>query len=133
MTITLKVKAGLTALCLLMLGSFAVIAAPANAAVNTLPQLNKISNAAQLGGNLNEDTIFEQIGKGVQIIMSLLGVIFFLYLLYAGFIWMTSQGDEPKITKAKGMIINSVIGIAIILSALAISTFVLTQLQNATT
>ena len=53
-------------------------------------------------------------------------------MLYAGFLWMTSSGDETKVTKAKGLMVNAVIGLAIVLAAYAITYFVLLYLHTAT-
>lgn len=71
------------------------------------------------------------VGRVIQIILSFLGAIAVLLVMYAGFLWMTSDGDEEKITRAKGILRNAVIGLLIILSSWAIATFVLSQLVNA--
>lgn len=58
-----------------------------------------------------------------------MGVLLLVYIIYAGFLWMTSDGDTGT-KKAKDMIKNAVIGLVIIVSAFAISSFVLTQLAG---
>jgi len=68
------------------------------------------------------------IGRIIQIALSFLGVIALLLIMYAGFLWMTSSGDEDKITRAKTTLKNAVIGLVIILSSWAIVTFVLSRL-----
>jgi len=65
-----------------------------------------------------------KIGAFIQIALSLLGVIFLVLTVYAGFLWMTAGGNEEQITKAKTMIRNSIIGLAIVISAYAITYFV---------
>lgn len=72
------------------------------------------------------------LGRIVQIFLSILGIIAVGLFLYAGFLWMTSGGDESKVTSAKKTMINAVIGIAIILSAFAIVQFILNALADAT-
>ncbi len=57
--------------------------------------------------------------------LSLVGMILFAYLLYAGFLWMTAGGDEKKVGTARTMISQAVIGLVIIVSAYAIATFVI--------
>ncbi len=79
-----------------------------------------------------EDTIFESVGNIVNIFLGILGIIFFLYILWAGFIWMTAAGDGGKVEKAQKMMIQGTIGIIIILSAYAISFFAIDQLLEAT-
>lgn len=71
------------------------------------------------------------IGRIIQIALSFLGVITLLLIMYAGFLWTTSNGDEDKITQAKQIIKNAVIGLVIILSAWSITTFLLTKLAGA--
>jgi hypothetical protein len=50
--------------------------------------------------------------------------------MYAGFLWMTSGGDEEKITRAKKILINGIIGLIIILSSWALTTFILKRFSN---
>jgi len=64
------------------------------------------------------------VGRIIQIALSFLGVIGISLIMYAGFLWMTSGGEEEKISSAKKILINSVIGLVIILSSWAIATFV---------
>lgn len=72
------------------------------------------------------------IGRLIQIILAFLGVITLVLIMYAGFLWMTSGGDEDKVSKAKAMIKNAVIGLVIILSSWGIATFIISRLWNAT-
>lgn len=71
------------------------------------------------------------IGRLIQVLLSLLGVVAVVIIMYAGFIWMTSGGDEDKIGQAKRTLTNAVIGLVIILSAWAITTFVISRLLGA--
>ena len=58
-------------------------------------------------------------------ILGLLGIIFLVLVLYAGFLWMTAAGNEDQVTKAKSILTTSIIGIVIIVAAYAIVKFVL--------
>lgn len=62
----------------------------------------------------------------------LLGVIAISLVIYAGFIWMTSGGNDDKITQAKKILRNALIGLIIVLSAWGITTFILNKLLGAT-
>lgn len=68
------------------------------------------------------------IARVIFIALSLLAVIFIVLIIIAGYQWMTAGGNEEQITKAKKNISNAVIGLAIILSAYAITWFVFTYL-----
>ncbi|TAL19965.1 hypothetical protein EPN90_02025 [Patescibacteria group bacterium] len=68
----------------------------------------------------------------IRNLMGLLGIVAVLLILYGGWLWMSSQGEEEKVTKAKQVLTSAVIGLAIILSAMAIAQFVLRSLEEAT-
>ncbi|MBI2476955.1 IPT/TIG domain-containing protein, partial [Candidatus Uhrbacteria bacterium] len=68
----------------------------------------------------------------VRAILGLLGVVAFAYIVYGGVIWMTAGGRNEAVEKAQSVIVNAVIGLVIILSALAITQFVISRLAQAT-
>lgn len=65
------------------------------------------------------------IGNIIRAAFSVVGVVFFVILLYGGFLWMTASGNEDRIKKAKSLMTNSIIGLLIIIAAYAISEFVI--------
>lgn len=71
------------------------------------------------------------VAKVVQGLLSLLGVIFFVLVVYGGFKWMKAKGDEKEVTAAKDIITNATIGLALVLAAYAISIFVVSRIQSA--
>ncbi len=64
--------------------------------------------------------------------MSLLGILFLCFVLYAGFMWLTSAGEEEKIRKAKSTLVTGVIGMIIIFAAFSIAQLVITAFGCAT-
>jgi|GEM_PF-1024933 len=76
-------------------------------------------------GNRNPQLIIASV---VQVLLGFLGVMAVLLMIYGGFIWMTAGGDEEKVSRAKTLITNAVIGMLIVLSAFAIATFILRAL-----
>ena len=64
-----------------------------------------------------ETSLLEIIGNIISIFLGLLGVIFLVLVIYAGFLWMTSQGSEEKIKTAKNILKNATIGLVITLAA----------------
>ena len=77
--------------------------------------------------NLGTKDLKDVVVNVVNIILGFLGILATLIILYGGFVWMTSGGNADKIDRAKRIIINGVIGLAIILSSYAIARFVLTE------
>lgn len=68
----------------------------------------------------------------INVALGLLGMIAVVIFVYGGFLWMTAAGNDEQVTKAKTMMIQAVVGMAIILSAYAIVNFVITNLLLAT-
>lgn len=68
----------------------------------------------------------------IQVLLSLLGLITVVIIIYAGFLWTTSGGNEDKISQAKKLIKNAAIGLLIILSAWGITYFVLNKILGIT-
>lgn len=63
-------------------------------------------------------------GQIIGIVLSFVGVIFLVLMIYAGISWMTAAGNEQQVSKAKDLLINSIIGLVIIFAAYAITVFV---------
>lgn len=59
-------------------------------------------------------------GTIVATVLSLLGVIFIVLIIYAGITWMTAGGEEAKIEKAQKILRNAIIGLVITVSVYAI-------------
>jgi type IV secretory pathway VirB2 component (pilin) len=74
--------------------------------------------------NILKLTADEVLQNGLNIVYFLAGVVAVIVIIIAGIYYATSAGDSGKITKAKNMILYSVVGIVIILSAFAITNFV---------
>jgi hypothetical protein len=105
------------------------------------------ANAANLGdafrGNLydvsnkagyNPDTKLPEniISTVINTVLSFLGVIFLILIMYAGFLWMTARGNEQRLEKAKDTLTAAIIGLLIIASAYAISFFVMSKISTQT-
>ena len=60
----------------------------------------------------------------IKSLLSLLGILFTVYVIYGGALIMMSAGEEEQITKGKNIIKNGVIGIALILGSYGIVWFV---------
>jgi hypothetical protein len=63
-------------------------------------------------------------GRLIGAVLSFVGVLFLIMMIYAGIMWMTAQGNDQQVTKAKDLLINSIIGIVIIFAAYAITAFI---------
>jgi len=73
------------------------------------------------------------IAKIINVVMGFLGTVAVVIILIGGFKWMTAGGNEEKVGEAKKLLMQGVIGLAIVLAAYSIATFVITGLMEATT
>ncbi len=88
----------------------------------------------QVGGatGLGQQDLRVTIASIIRTVLGFLGILALLIVLYGGFVYMTAGGNEQKVSTAKKILINGGIGLVLILSAFAITQFVLTRLAEAT-
>ena len=79
---------------------------------------------------VTENSMAEIIAMVIKAFLGLLGIIFLILIIYAGYNWMTAQGDEEKVTKAKETLQRAVIGLIIIIAAYSITAFVFSSLPG---
>jgi hypothetical protein len=70
------------------------------------------------------------VGRLISAALGLVGIIFFVLMVYAGFLWMTARGNEKATTKAKEAIVSAVIGLVIVAGAYAITNLIFKGVQN---
>ncbi|MFA6215830.1 MAG: hypothetical protein WC768_04655 [Patescibacteria group bacterium] len=49
--------------------------------------------------------------------LTLIGALFMILVIYAGFLWMTARGNEQQTERAKTLIIQATIGLGIVIGA----------------
>ena len=119
---------------------FAVLAtmsmlAPSLVMAQVTPQVTPDDLGIQYGAatGLGNKDIRVTIASIIRIAMGLLGIVAVVIVLIGGFKWMTAGGNEEGISEAKSWIFAGIIGLAIILSAYALATYVINSLVTATT
>lgn len=80
---------------------------------------------------LGQADLKETIGNLIKVFLGFLGIVAVIIVLMGGFKWMTASGNEDKVSDAKKMLIAGVIGLAIILSAYAITEFIVSSVLEA--
>lgn len=90
-------------------------------------QKSVIDNALGLGAQDPRVTI----AKIIRVALGFLGILAVSLVLYGGWLWMSSGGNEQKIEDAKQVLKNAVIGLAIILASFGIATFIINALLGA--
>ena len=93
--------------------------------------LEYLEITAKAAGFSDPRSLPEIIGAIIGTALSFLGVIFLCLIIYGGFLWMTSLGNEQKVLLAKKTLTNAVIGLIVVLASYSISLFVFSALQEA--
>lgn len=81
---------------------------------------------------LGKKDLRETVADIINAALGLLGIVAVVIVVIGGFLWMTAGGSGEQVEKAKGWIFSGIIGLAIILSAYAITRFVISELGVAT-
>jgi membrane-anchored protein YejM (alkaline phosphatase superfamily) len=89
--------------------------------------LNDTANAARLTVT---ETPTEIAGRIIGAALSLVGVLFFILMLYAGIEWMVARGNTEQSQRALRTIIAAIIGLVIILASYAITSFIFESVSN---
>lgn len=92
--------------------------------------LKYLEITAKGAGYSEPKSIASIIGGLIALILSFLGLIFLILIIYAGFLWMMAGGNDNKILIAKKIIVNATIGLALVLASYSITHFVLSSLVN---
>ena len=91
----------------------------------------KLDPIAKSAGLSDQGNLENVVGTIINAALSLVGLIFLVLMVYAGFTWMLAQGDEGKIDKSKEIIKACIIGLIITASAYAITFFVTNRFEGA--
>ncbi len=87
-----------------------------------------------IGGSikLGSGDVRQTAAKIINVALGFLGIIAVVIVLLGGFKYMVAGGSEEKTSEARKLIVSGIIGLAIILSAWAITSFVISRLVSAT-
>lgn len=83
-----------------------------------------IGAIAEASGLKKGESVAGIIGQIIGAILSFVGVIFFVLMIYGGIMWMTSAGNEQRSGDALKTIISAVVGMIIVLSAYIFVSFI---------
>lgn len=119
-----KIGAGLSTLPILLL--------PAAAMAQLTEAERHLQETGLVVGQGQTQSLPTLVGRFINVLLSVLGIIFVVLIVYAGFLYMTAGGSEDNVKKAKRLMSQAIIGLIIIVTAYAISAFVISQLVVAT-
>lgn len=85
-------------------------------------------HAQGIDNPIGYDTLGDAIRAVVNAVITLSGIVAIGFLVYGGFLYITSGGDEQQIGRSKKAMGGGIIGLVLILLAYAIVRFILTGL-----
>lgn len=97
---------------------------------NAASAINNNTYSVQQGAGFEDMSLGSALGTIIKAFLGVLGMIFIILMLIAGFNWMTAAGEEEKIKKATATIRTAIIGLLIIVAAYAITYFVFANLPS---
>lgn len=80
---------------------------------------------------LPEASLSTLVNGFIRLALSFVGLLLFINILYAGFLWMLSGGDAEKTARAKQILLSSVIGLVIIIFSYSFVVFIIRTLLGA--
>lgn len=80
---------------------------------------------------LGNTSVATATGTIINILLGLLGVIVTVLLFYGGFVWMSANGNDEKISEAKKLIIGAIIGLFIIFLSASLTRLIIRSLASA--
>lgn len=86
------------------------------------------STASEAG--LTQTDYAQIVANVIKALLTIVGALFVILFIYAGFIWLTSSGNEEKINKSKKTIMYAVIGAFIVTAAYSITSFIATSIPG---
>ena len=89
-------------------------------------------NAIQSEIKLGSGDVRQTAARIINVALGFLGILSVIIVLLGGFKYMLSGGSTEKTDEARKLIVSGIIGLAIILSAWAITGFVIARLISAT-
>ena len=81
-----------------------------------------LGKAAQKAGT-NEGDLTNIVGTAINAMLTFVGLIFFVLMVYGGILWMTARGEEDQVKKAQKVITQAMIGVIVTVSAYAVTVF----------
>lgn len=95
---------------------------------STMEGLQETAQKAELNSG-NKGDINKFAGDIIGVGLSLLGVVFFILVVYGGIVYMTSHGNEEQAKRGRDTIIAASVGVILVLAAYAITSFVIGVFQ----
>jgi hypothetical protein len=82
---------------------------------------------AEAAGIPKKTGLSTMIGRAIEGMIAMMGALFLVLTVYAGFLYMTAQGNEEKVKRAKSILTGSIIGLVIVVGAYTLVGYVISN------
>jgi hypothetical protein len=100
----------------------ATLAAVPSAITESRDELSQVGDITEMS---TASSLPILVGRGINVLLGALGIVFLILVIYAGVLYLTDQGAGDKAKKAMKLLTTAVIGIVIIVAAYAISNYII--------
>lgn len=104
----------------------------AKEAKSFLGQVGGGVTAAGGAAGMKNTTPANIVGRLIKWAMELIGVVMVALIMYGGVLWMTAQGSDEKIKKARNILTSATVGLAIVLAGWSITSIIIRAITTAT-
>lgn len=70
------------------------------------------------------------VGNTLAVVLNILGLVFFVLIVYSGVKWLTAQGNEQQVDEAKGVLQHAIWGLLIVSVAYVFTYFVVARIEQ---
>lgn len=102
-----------------------IVLDPNNALANN-SKIGTMGNIEEGGGAVNTAALT------INFLLGSLGILCLALLVYAAYIWLTAQGGDDDIAKARDIVKGTVLGLLVVLASYSFMYFMFRNLVNAT-
>ena len=124
-----------TIFCLLVLSFVLVGSVNATEQTSTTDSPMKYEHLGNplTGGEQESIGVTGLAGRVAKAAIGVVGTAVFIMVVYGGFLWMFASGNEEKVGKAKKILLWAILGLVVVLSAYAITSFTIENIERAAT
>lgn len=97
---------------------------------NSLDTLDNTLQGSSYSTGADSPSLYRYLNVALHTVYYLLGMLVVGMFVYAGWLWMTSQGSPDKIKTAKGIMRTAVIGLLVIFLAFPVVNFISNNVLN---
>ena len=125
-------------LAIVILGFLIIFVIGQSVVAKTIEEgLNETASTANLiTGSQSEKTgqelVQSKIGEIIKAVLSMIGIIFFVLVMYGGLQWMLAGGDKEKVATGRNYIIYSALGLGLIALSYGIANYLINLLGTQT-